>query len=178
MSFTANTWGLFQNVEIGVRTANATHSFSFPVPFPANAEGFLLRLYTYTFKIIYLLTYLVELFIPYPAQGSGVNLSKLVLSFPPCRPQGLNSGHQTWRRQTTLLAECDFFLKKCMNLSKILCVWVLCHCVCLCTTHMPNTGGGQKRALEPLKLVFLVVVSCPVSDRSQTQVFCKNTKCS
>lgn len=55
----ANTWGLFQNVEIGVLTANATHSFSFPVPFPANAEGFLLRLYTYTFKIIYLLTYFV-----------------------------------------------------------------------------------------------------------------------
>jgi hypothetical protein len=51
---------------------------------------------------------LSELFIPYPAWGSEVSLSKLVL-LPPCRSQGLNSGHQAWW-QVTLLAECRIFL--------------------------------------------------------------------
>lgn len=54
----------------------------------------------------------------------------------------------------------------------------MCVSVCVWTPYMcPEFHGGQKRALDGLKLVLQVVVSHFVGSGNQTWVFCKSGKC-
>lgn len=51
-------------------------------------------------------------------------------------------------------------------------------CICMYTTCMPGVLEGQQRTSDPLGLELQMVVNCHVGTSSQTQVLCKNNKCS
>jgi hypothetical protein len=54
---------------------------------------------------------------------------------------------------------CSYFL--------ILCVWLFCLHVYLCTMYVPGAQGGQKRALDSLELKLQTVVSHSVGAGTQ-----------
>ena len=52
----------------------------------------------------------------------------------------------------------------------ILGVWLFFLHVCLCTVCMPDAHGGQRRALDLLKLELQMVVNHCVGARNKTQI--------
>lgn len=59
----------------------------------------------------------------------------------------------------------------------ILWVWVFCQHVCMCTTYMPGTCRGQKRALDFLELELWMVEICQVGPGNWTWDLWKSSKC-
>lgn len=52
----------------------------------------------------------------------------------------------------------------------VLCIWLLCLLVCLCTTFVPGPCGGWERVFNPLELTLQMVVSHCVYAGTQTCV--------
>lgn len=57
------------------------------------------------------------------------------------------------------------------NVFILLCLWVFCLHLYLCTMCLPSAQGSQKRALALLELGMLTVVNCHVGSGSWTESF-------
>jgi hypothetical protein len=68
---------------------------------------------------------------------------------------------------------CYYILALNCLLIFILCIWIFCQHINMCTTCMP---GDQERVLDPLELELQIVVSYHVGIRNQTWVPCKSLK--
>jgi hypothetical protein len=66
-------------------------------------------------------------------------------------------------------------VKQC-KLIFILSVWIFCSNLCLITNYVPSGLKGQKRASDPLRLEFQMIVSCHMGAEDQTRVLWKSSQ--
>jgi hypothetical protein len=77
-----------------------------------------------------------------------------------CSPYQCLSSDESHRKQ--------FIFYLVLYLNFILCVWLFCLHVCLCTTCMPCACRGQKRASDPLEVELKTVGRHHVGAGNQT----------